>query len=279
LALDILKALPSNIFDCGVTSPPYNKQEKHKGWLVKNVIYDKYKDVLPENDYQEDQIDVLNELYRVTKEGGHFFYNHKIRWDKVEMLHPMRWIAKTKWQIRQEIIWDRTIAANIRGWRFWQVEERIYWLCKPKDKNLIGKELMSKHALMTSIWRFRPEQKSKHPAPFPLELPLRCIYSVLDQKKDCRIIDPYCGGGTTLVAAKMLGHSYFGSDMSDEYIKMAKLRLDNCQDEQHKVKDEISKHIVIKTFTDRKIERAKRDASKKEKLMNDAPSQDLFSLL
>ena len=252
LALEVLKTLPDNVFDCGVTSPPYNKQEKNKGWLVKNVVYDNYKDVLPEEEYQEDQIAVLNELYRTTKVGGHFFYNHKIRWERGEMLHPMQWLLKTKWQIRQEIIWDRTIAANIRGWRFWQVEERIYWLCKPQDDNLIGEELKSKHALMTSIWRFKPEQKVKHPAPFPLELPIRCIYSVLDEKKDCNIIDPYSGSGTTALAAKFLGHNYCGIEMSDEYIKMANLRLRNYLEEKDRFDDEISKHKVIKTFTERK---------------------------
>ena len=42
------------------------------------------------------------------------------RWSNVSPLDWLRWT--------QEIIWDRTIAGNIRGWRFWQVDERIYWL-------------------------------------------------------------------------------------------------------------------------------------------------------
>ena len=39
--IEKLKELPSNSIDLGVTSPPYNKGEKNKGWLVKNVLYDK----------------------------------------------------------------------------------------------------------------------------------------------------------------------------------------------------------------------------------------------
>ena len=143
-ALDILRKIPDNSIDMGVTSPPYNKRENKKGWLVNKVVYKGATDNLPEEEYQRVQIDVLNELYRVIKPGGSFFYNHKIRWEKGIMLHPMDWLRKTKWIIRQEIIWDRMIAANIRGWRFWQVEERIYWLYKPKGGNIIGKELESK---------------------------------------------------------------------------------------------------------------------------------------
>ncbi|MEM4230748.1 MAG: site-specific DNA-methyltransferase [Candidatus Pacearchaeota archaeon] len=251
-ALAILKSLPDEIVDVGVTSPPYNKGENKKGWLVTNVKYSGATDKLPEELYQKNQIDVLDEIFRITKPGGSFFYNHKIRWERGKLLHPMDWLRKTKWIIRQEIIWDRMIAANIRGWRFWQVEERIYWLYKPKGHNLIGEELKPKHALLTSIWRFPPEKNNPHPAPFPLELPVRCIYSVMDEKKKGLVIDPYCGSGTTLVAAKILGYDFIGIDISEDYCKFAEERLKNYKNEEKFVQEEIAKHIVVKTFKERK---------------------------
>ncbi len=250
-ALGVLKALPSNVVDLGVTSPPYNKGEIHKGWLVKNVLYDKVADKSDEALYQAEQIAVLDEIYRVTKPGGSFFYNHKLRWDRGTMLHPMSWLSRTRWAIKQEIIWDRTIAANIRGWRFWQVDERIYWLYKPVDGNKIGQELRSKHALITSIWRFPPERKNSHPAPFPLMLPARIIYSVLDGKKGV-VLDPYAGSGTTLVAAKLLGSDYIGIDISPQYVQHAEHRVANSECERKTLEEECQKHVVIKTFKQRK---------------------------
>ena len=249
--LSALKNLPDEAIDMGVTSPPYNKQENKKGWLVKNVQYDSATDKLSENDYQNQQIQVLNELYRAIKPGGSFFYNHKIRWERGELLHPMSWLSQTDWTIRQEIIWDRNIAANIRGWRFWQVEERIYWLYKPADNKKIGKELLSKHAKLTSIWRFMPEGKNPHPAPFPLTLPLRAIYAIMDDNQGI-IIDPYAGSGTTLLAAKLLGHKYIGIDISQEYIDMANDRINNYQNEQDIFNREIEKHKVKDTFVNKK---------------------------
>jgi len=249
--LTVLKTLPDEIVDMGVTSPPYNKGENKKGWLVKNVKYSGVTDKLPEDLYQKSQIAVLDELFRATKPGGSFFYNHKIRWEKGEMFHPIDWLKKTKWTVRQEIIWDRMIAANIRGWRFWQVEERIYWLYKPKGKNLIGEELKAKHALLTSIWRFSPARKNSHPAPFPLALPVRAIYSIMDEKKGL-MIDPYCGSGTTLVAAKILGHNFVGIEISKEYIKSANERINNSVSEQKYADEEMAKHFVTKTFKERK---------------------------
>ncbi|MDD4122767.1 MAG: hypothetical protein PHO23_00595 [Candidatus Pacebacteria bacterium] len=47
--------------------------------MVKNVKYQNNSDAINENVYQDQQIKVLNEMYRVIKPGGSFFYNHKIR--------------------------------------------------------------------------------------------------------------------------------------------------------------------------------------------------------
>ena len=247
-----LRKLPADIVDVGVTSPPYNKQEKHKGWLVKNVVYDAYKDAVPEAEYQQNQVDALNEIYRITAPGGSFFYNHKIRWERGEMFHPMDWLRRTNWTVKQEIIWDRVLAANIRGWRFWQVDERIYWLYKPVGSHLIGKELKSVDAKLTSIWRGVPEGKNPHPAPFPLWLPARVIIAILGADAPGVVLDPYVGSGTTAVAAKLLGHRYIGIDRSEAYIQMAQDRLLNAQSEMAAVQKELDLRTVETTFSARK---------------------------
>ena len=252
--LSVLEKIDDDVINVGITSPPYNKQEKQKGWLVKNVVYDTYKDAVSEPEYQQNQVNVLDEIYRVTAPGGSFFYNHKIRWDRGNMYHPMDWLRKTKWTVKQEIIWDRMIAGNIRGWRFWQVEERIYWLYKPIENHLIGKELASKDAKLTSIWRGVPEsgKKNPHPAPFPLWLPARVIISILGSETQGFVLDPYIGSGTTAIAANLLGHKYVGIDRSEEYMKMTSERLDNANREMPKIQEELALHEIQTTFKERK---------------------------
>ncbi|MDE0325015.1 MAG: site-specific DNA-methyltransferase [Candidatus Poribacteria bacterium] len=253
--LSTLEKIDDDVVDLGVTSPPYNKQEKQKGWLVKNVVYDVYKDAVPEPEYQQHQVNMLNEIYRVTAPGGSFFYNHKVRWDRGNMYHPMDWLRKTEWTVKQEIIWDRVIAANIRGWRFWQVEERIYWLYKPIGNYLIGKELKSSDAKLTSIWRGVPEdgRKNPHPAPFPLWLPARVIISILGTETQGIVLDPYVGSGTTAVAAKLLGHKYIGIDRSEAYVEMACNRLEKAPNEIPKIQEEIALHNVETTAQERRV--------------------------
>ena len=191
-------------------------------------------------------------MYRVIKPGGSFFYNHRCRWDDGELIHPMEWLTKTNWMPKQEIIWDRFISGQLRGWRFWQIDERIYWLYKPTEDDRVGKELKSKHAQFSSIWSFQPEMNNPHPAPFPLVLPLRIILSLFDEGKGT-VIDPYIGSGTTAVACKLLGCDYIGIDLSDEYIKMAEDRIGNYEEEKKFLEEEIKLHkIKGKSYQDRK---------------------------
>ena len=267
----ILRRCKTNSVDIGVTSPPYNKQEDKKGWLVKNVKYVGSSDKKTEEQYQMEQIEVLNELFRVIKPGGSFFYNHKVRWEKGDLIHPMHWISKTLWTVRQEIIWDRMIAANIRGWRFWQVDERIYWLYKPVNNKKIGTELKSNHALLTSIWRFPPERNNPHPAPFPVRLPLRCIFSILGETQKAVVLDPYLGSGTTGIAAKLLGYSFVGIDISKEYLDLARKRISRLQDYNEIFNQEKEKHIVQKTFKERKTNGEFTGRFSKENIMTMTP--------
>jgi len=58
--LNILRQLPENCIDLGITSPPYNKKEKYGGWLVDKVIYKGYRDVMLEEEYVQWQVEVLN---------------------------------------------------------------------------------------------------------------------------------------------------------------------------------------------------------------------------
>lgn len=165
-------------------------------------------------------------------------------------IHPIEWLTKTEWAIKQEIVWDRTTALNIRGYHFWQSDERIYWLYKLKDDK-ISNEMKSWHAKLSSVWRFLPDRKNEHPAPFPLVLPLRIILSVLNEERGL-VLDPYMGSGTTAVAAKLLGSDYIGIDISEKYIKGAQYRIDNFETERNILIEEKRLHQLSgKTYLER----------------------------
>ena len=74
------------------------------------------------------------------------------------------------------------------------------------------------------VWRFAPESAKRvsHPAPFPIELPERLIH-LLTYEGDV-VLDPFCGSGTTLVAAARTGRRGVGFDTDPEYVAIANRR-------------------------------------------------------
>ena len=80
------------------------------------------------------------------------------------------------------------------------------------------------------------ERGNAHPAPFPVLLPFR-----------------YLGSGSTAIAARLLGHHCIGIDISQEYIQLAKERLGSLQRYAAMMDEEKSRHIVRKTFQERKV--------------------------
>ncbi len=66
------------------------------------------------------------------------------------------------------------------------------------------------------------------------------------------VIDPFAGSGTTLVAAKILGHHFIGIEISEEYVRYAEERLKKYKEEIEDAREELAKHKVEKTFEERK---------------------------
>jgi len=50
--LEVLRQIPDDSIDLAITSPPYNKKEKDRGWLVDRVVYSGARDRMPEEEYQ-----------------------------------------------------------------------------------------------------------------------------------------------------------------------------------------------------------------------------------
>jgi DNA modification methylase len=81
-----------------------------------------------------------------------------------------------------------------------------------------------------TIWKFDTQNKRRngknaivHPAPFPLDLPLRLL--LLYTNIGDVVLDPFMGSGTTALAAKMTQRRYIGYEISAEYCALAEERL------------------------------------------------------
>ncbi len=70
------------------------------------------------------------------------------------------------------------------------------------------------------------QQRFVHPTQKPVAL-MRWIMSLLRLKPNSLICDPYCGSGSTAIAAEQEGHRFIGLDLDREYLEIAKHRIDH----------------------------------------------------
>lgn len=221
--------LPDNSVALMVTSPPYNVGKD----------YDK---VLSLEEYMGLLERVFTETYRVLEPGGRACVNMANAGRKpyvplVSYINMM--MMDIGYLMRGEIIWVKGKGAS--GSCAWgsfcsasnpvlrDIHEYILVFSKGrfnrvrKGENTISKEEFMQNTL--SVWEFLPAsaRKAGHPAPFPEDLPARLIelYSYVDDL----VLDPFCGVGTTCIAAKRRARHWIGYDIDPQYIELAKRRI------------------------------------------------------
>jgi site-specific DNA-methyltransferase (adenine-specific) len=222
--LEIMKGMPSESIDIAVTSPPYNlknstgngmKDGRGGKWSNASLIngYSHYDDNMPHDEYAKWQRDCLSEMYRLIKEDGAIFYNHKWR-VQAGLLQDRQDIVKG-FPIRQIIIWKRKGGINFNAGYFLPTYEVIFLIAKPKFK------LAPKANSYGDVWEFTQEMKNGHPAPFPVQLIDRIITSTNAKI----VLDPFMGSGTTAIAAMGNKRDYIGIDISPDYCEKAEERI------------------------------------------------------
>jgi site-specific DNA-methyltransferase (adenine-specific) len=88
---------------------------------------------------------------------------------------------------------------------------------KQREESRIGKEDFDRW--FQQIWNITGASTKQHPAPFPLELATRLV-RMFSFTGDT-VLDPFCGSGTTMIAAFRTGRNSIGIEIDPEYCRMA----------------------------------------------------------
>ncbi|MUN75774.1 DNA-methyltransferase, partial [Enterococcus casseliflavus] len=109
-------------------------------------------------------------------------------------------------------------------------DENSKSIYKTDDKGnpVIGKK--KNGVPLSDVWNIpylnpKAKERTGYPTQKPILL-LEQIIKIVTDKGDT-VLDPFCGSGTTLVAAKLLDRNYIGIDMSEDAVNLTKERLEN----------------------------------------------------
>lgn len=234
---DILKldCLREETIDLIVTSPPYNV----------DIQYGTHNDKMTYEEYLNFTKEWLTKCYNLLKNDGRFCLNiplDKNKGGQQSVCADITTIAKeVGFKYHSTIIWNEQNISRRTAWGSWLSAsapyviapvEVILLLYKGSWKKTSGsrKSDLTKKEFMewtNGVWNFSGASKKRigHPAPFPIELPRRCIklFSFVGDT----VLDPFLGSGSTLVAAILTGRKGIGIDIDRNYCEMAKQRFIN----------------------------------------------------
>jgi len=160
-----------------------------------------------------------------VKPDGLIFYVHRRRPDsRGRTGYALADRILAGYPIRTEILWDKSgpgpgFASQGPGRPACYptpAYETVFLLAQP------GAGFDRGIAAQGDIWRIPRERVAGHPATFPVALAARCIASLC---VDGPVLDPFCGSGSTLLAARAAGRDADGLDISAASIALAERRL------------------------------------------------------
>ena len=266
--VEVMASLPESTIDLIVTSPPYNvgidydthddKQSMEDYWqFTKDWLSESYRILkddgriavnIPYEVNVQDRggrILFMSEFYQIMKNLGFKFFGLV---DLNEQSpHRSKTTAWGSWMSpsapyiynpKECVIlgYKKNHIKKVKGEPQWKGElvdlEQEDGTIKQKmmyqeeDK----KEFMS---LVYGQWEYFADTKQQTKATFSMDIPLKAI-KILTYRNDI-VLDPFTGSGTSLVAAEVSGRRWLGIELSENYVKVAKDRVQHFIDKNRQM--------------------------------------------
>lgn len=228
----ITDEIANDSVDLIVTSPPYNV----------DIRYNSHNDQVPYSEYLEFSRKWLSRCFDWLKDDGRLCLNIPLDINKggqQSVGADFTTIAKKiGFKYHSTIIWNEGNISRRTAWGSWLSASAPYVIApveliiilyknKWKKNNRRESDITKEEFIgwTNGLWTFNGESKKRigHPAPFPIELPRRCI-KLFSYVGDV-VLDPFMGSGTTLIAAVLNKRKSIGIEIDKEYCGLAKKRI------------------------------------------------------
>ena len=226
--------IPENSIDLIITSPPYNV----------DIHYNSNGDNLSYEDYLEFTEKWIKKCFNLAKSEGRLLLNiplDKNKGGQKSVGADITQIAKkVGWKYHSTIIWNEGNISRRTAWGSFMSASAPYVIApvelilvlykdswkktgESRENDITKKEFID---WTNGIWTFNGQSKKGaggHPAPFPVELPRRCIklFSFVGDT----VLDPFLGSGSTLIASSLHNRKGIGVDIDKNYCDIAIRRL------------------------------------------------------
>ena len=206
-SVKVLPTLEKKSFDLLLSDPPYGMDFK-SGWNNKEKI---------QNDKILDTVtlfeDVLKESVPLLKDDAHFYL-----FGNINFIGDIRPIIEKYLNLKNVLIWDRKVIGMGDLKSYGNSYDIIYFGYNKVWKDLNG----TRDRDLLSYSRIDPA-KNIHPTEKPIDI-LEYLIKKSSNEND-KILEPFAGGGSTLLACKNLNRFATGVEIEEEYYNLIKNRI------------------------------------------------------
>ena len=229
----LTKDISNGSVDLIVTSPPYNV----------DIKYNSHDDQITYEKYLEFSHTWLLRCFEWLKDDGRLCLNvplDKNKGGQQSVGADLTTIAKKiGFKYHSTIIWNEGNISRRTAWGSWLSASAPYVIAPVELIVILYKNNWKKNVKRQSditkkefiewtngLWAFQGQSKKGaggHPAPFPVELPKRCIklFSFVGDV----VLDPFMGSGSTMIASILNNRKGIGVEIDNEYCEIAKKRI------------------------------------------------------
>lgn len=209
-SLQILPKLEEGIADLILTDPPFGIGANTGGFRQRTVHHHNYEDT-PENARALAQSIILDG-FRIAKPMANLFI-----FCDIDLFHTLKEMsARVGWSpFRTPVVWQKSLSEGMAPWQgkgFRRTYELIFWATKGQ------RGLISSPVDILSTARVSRSERT-HAAEKPVEL-LRQLIECSTLPGDF-VLDPCCGSGSTLVAARDTKRTGLGIELDETFYNTA----------------------------------------------------------
>lgn len=219
-ALSRLREIPDGAVHLVITDPPYESLEKHRAiGTTTRLKHSKsssnnWFSIFPNHRFPE----LLEQIYRVLAKNAHFY----LHCDAETMFFVKPIAESIGFKFWKPLIWDKQKIGM--GYHYRSRHEYILFFEKGKRKltNLSVADVIE----CPRIWKG-----------YPTEKPVRVSEILVTQSSKLGevVLDPFCGSGSTGVAALTNGRHFLGIDLCSEALKVSRSRIERLGDEDEPI--------------------------------------------
>ena len=200
---NVLPTLQTNSVDISFTSPPYNRKRNDK--------YSNFRDI--NNNWYEMNVNVINELLRVTKK--HVFYNIQANYYNRKDVYKL--IGNFYDKIVDIHIWEKSNPMPASGK---SITNAVEYFIVLGDNSLKSNKTYTKNIITTSV---NSKTNKIHKAVMKYEVAEHFILNFT--KENDVVLDPFMGTGTTGVACVNNSRNFIGIELDKQYFEISKNRI------------------------------------------------------